>query len=126
MTYMTTSFHRLTRVCALSPHGFFYIPRELTVHFTYKGGLIVGSVDRIRQAFWDRNNMKTASTRISRVDYSNLRVYCFQEETTIHRLLRSFIAYILIRYFGRENVSEGLRNADAHFIETVQRFEGKS
>lgn len=85
----------------------------------------MGSFDRLRQAFWDRNNMSTASTRVSRRAYANLRVYCHEEETTIHRLLRSFIAFILIQYFGRENVEESLRNADAHFIETVDRLRMK-
>lgn len=82
----------------------------------------MGSFDRLRQAFWDRNNMSTASTRVSRTAYANLKAYCYQEDTTIHRLLRSFIAFILIGYFGRENVEQSLRNADAHFIETVRKF----
>lgn len=79
--------------------------------------------DRARQQLWDRYNMKSATTRLTKAAYAQLQCFCEEEDTTIHRLLRSFIAYIINVYYTKEHADRSLRNAEAHYLDVCRRIE---
>ena len=66
---------------------------------------------------WAILNLKTASTRINKEDYERLKVACWCEGYTIHRLLRSFIAWYLKREYGEKGITTSLEWADGLFLD---------
>lgn len=76
--------------------------------------------ERVRQKRWDDEHMKTASCRIIKEVYAMFREVCEYHETTVHRALRSYIAYMLIKWHGRENVPGSIKQADALYLKMVE------
>lgn len=70
---------------------------------------------RVRQEFWDRNNMRTISCRVDKRSAEMFTTMCMLQGTNMHRFFRSCVAYFIIREYGRERVPQGMKYADAHF-----------
>ena len=67
---------------------------------------------RRAQAKWDAWHMKTASCRLIKQDYMLFRVLCKACNTTVHRLLRAFIAAMLKEFYPAGMLTPGIQRAD--------------
>ena len=73
---------------------------------------------RKSQAEWDKKHMRTASCRINASALAQFRTFCEINEITMHRILRSYIAHLVLAQYG-DWADESLQGADAlyRFVE---------
>ena len=64
-------------------------------------------------------HMRSASTRLRVEDYERLRVACWCEGYTMHRLIRSFCAWYLRKMYGNDGLSDSLQYADVLMLELL-------
>lgn len=81
-----------------------------------------GKFERVRQKKWDDMHMITATCRIRKEAYRQFKEICEYHETTIHRALRSYIAFLIIKWNGRENVEPGMRYSEGLYLTMTENL----
>ena len=79
--------------------------------------------ERERQKRWDFLHLRTASCRVPKQDYELFRLLCFVCDTTVHGMLRSFIAFCLIRHYGAAEISPSMRYAARKVLDSMDIIE---
>ena len=65
--------------------------------------------ERERQKRWDLMHLRTASCRVPKQDYYLFRRLCRACDTTVHKMLRSFAVFCLMKKYGAGEVTPSMR-----------------
>ena len=79
--------------------------------------------ERERQRRWDLMHLRTASCRVPKQDYYLFRRLCRACDTTVHGMLRSFVAFCLVKKYGAGEVTPSMRFAARKVLDSMEVIE---